>query len=378
MDLSLNEAQQLLKNTTREFVERECPPTFVRELDEEPNGFSRDLWRKVVDLGLTGLLVPEAYGGQGQNLTDAAVVMEEMGKGLLPGPFHSSAILSALVIMEAGSEAAKARLLPSIASGDQIFALAATEEDYGWAAENVQLSARANGSGYTLNGVKTFVQDGAVADQLIVLARTGRNLYPNEGLTLFVVGRNTPGITTDVMGGFTGDKLGELTFQNVQVGADAVLGEVGHAWKPLQAAIEKATAVLCAYMVGGLQAVYEMTVNYGRSRMQFGQPIGNFQRVQDHIINIVNELDGARWTTYEALWKLDENKSGASASVSVAKVVASEGFHNGCLSSHEVHAGIGISREYPLYLFSKKSRSYFAYLGSPDFHKKRLAGLLDL
>ncbi|MCX6022128.1 MAG: acyl-CoA/acyl-ACP dehydrogenase [Chloroflexi bacterium] len=378
MDLSLNETQQLLKASAKEFVEKECPPTTVRELDDAPAGFSPDIWGKMVELGWTGILIPAEYGGLGQNLTDTAVVYEEMGKGLMPSPHHSTAVLCALILMEAGTDSNKARFLPGIARGEQIFALAATEEDYGWGGENVNLPATAAPGGFVLNGKKMFVQDAAVADQLIVVARTSKNLYPNEGLTLLVVDRKAPGVTVDVMEGFTGDKLAEVTFENVRVPAENVIGEVDHAWAPLQKALEKSTAVLCAYLVGGLQAVYDMTVNYGRTRTQFGQPIGNFQRVQDHIINIVNELDGARWTTYEALWKLDENKPGASASVAVAKVVASEGFHNGCNYSHEVHAGIGISREYPLYLFSKKARSYFHYLGSPDFHKKRLAGLLQI
>lgn len=378
MDLSLNETQQLLKASAKEFVEREAPATTVRALDEVPGGFSGDIWRKMVQLGWTGLLIPEEYGGAGQNLTDTAVIYEEMGRGILPSPHHSTAVLAALIIQEAGDASTKARLLPGIARGEQIYAVVATEEDYGWGAENISMPATRDGDAWVLNGVKQYVPDAAVADQFIVLARTAKNLYANEGLTLFVVDRKSPGITVDEMTGFTGDRLTEVTFKDVRVPAANVIGEVNGAWAPLSKAVEKSTAVLCAYMVGAINAVYDMTVNYGRTRTQFGQPIGNFQRVQDHIIDIVNELDGARWTTYEALWKLDENKPGASAAVAVAKVVSSEGFHNACNFSHEVHAGIGISREYPLYLYTKKARTYFHYLGSPDFHKKRIANLLDI
>ncbi|MBI4498490.1 MAG: acyl-CoA/acyl-ACP dehydrogenase [Chloroflexi bacterium] len=378
MDLSLNEAQEMLKTAAKDFLERECPPTTVRALDEQDLGYSPELWRKMADLGWTGILIPQEYGGLGHSLTDVGVLYEEMGKALLPSPHFSSAVLGALIILEAGTEEQKRQLLPAIARGDLIVALAQTEPDYGWKAEHIGMRAAVSGDTYVLNGTKLFCHDCHCADRLLVVVRTGDGARPEEGISILVVDRQAPGVQVRNLDGFAGEKQNEVTFANVAVPQSNVLGTAGAAWAPLQRAQERATAILCAYMVGGCQAVYEMTVQYGRTRTQFGQPIGNFQRVQDHVIDIVNNLDGARWTTYEALWKLDIGKPDAAEAVAIAKAVASQGYHDACNASHEVHAGIGISREYPLYLYTKKARTLYHYLGDPVEHKKRVAAALAL
>jgi len=176
--------------------------------------------------------------------------------------------------------------------------------------------------------------------------------------------------------GFVGEKINEVVFDSVEVDSSAVIGEVDKGWSTLTPVLDKATALLCAYMMGGCQRVWEMTVEYCQTRVQFGVPIGTFQRVQDHVIDIVNALDAARLTTYEALWKLDEGKADATKAVVLAKIVASEGYHGACTSSHEVHAGTGVDRGYPLHLYTKKSRSFYHYLGAPLYHRDRMAQLL--
>ena len=372
MDLSLTEEQELLRNTARDFMERECSKEALLELDESDTGYSLDIWQKAAEIGWLGMLTPEEYGGSGSSLTDAAVVYEQLGAGPLSGPFFSSGALGALIVSEAGSEEQKRRWLPNIAAGREIVTAAVTEPDYGWGAESVGMRARQTGSGYVLSGTKLFVQDAVSATTLICAVRADGH----EGVTLLMVDARTPGLSTRLLPGFMG-WVGEVSFEDVEVPSDAVLGGPGDGWGALQRAFIKAIPVLCAYKVGGAQSVFDMTLDYSRTRIQFGTPIGRFQRVQDHIVEMVNHLDAARWTTYEALWKLDSGRP-ADTSVHLAKSVASEGYYQGCNHSHEVHAGIGVVREYGLTLHTRMSRTLYHYLGDPKHHRKRIARTLAI
>ena len=372
MDLSLTEEQELLRSAARDFMARECPKDVLLELDESETGYSVDLWQKAAGIGWLGMLVGEEYGGSESSLADAAVVYEQLGAGPLSGPFFSSGVLGALIVSEAGTEEQRRRWLPNIASGHEIVTLALTEPDYGWGVESVQMRAQPTASGYVLSGTKLFVHDSRAATTLICAVR-GRG---QQGITLMMVDAGAPGLSTKLLPGFLG-RVGEVTFEDVEVSADAVLGEPGGAWRPLDSAFQKAAPVLCAYKVGGAQAVFDMTLDYSRTRIQFGTPIGRFQRVQDHIVEMVNHLDAARWTTYEALWKLDTGRP-AGASVHLAKAVSSEGYYQGCNHSHEVHAGMGVVREYGLTLHTKMSRTLYHFLGDPRFHRRRIAETLEI
>jgi alkylation response protein AidB-like acyl-CoA dehydrogenase len=330
----------------------------------------------MAELGWVGMIFPEAYGGMDSSLTDLGVIWQEMGWGAVPSPLLSSAVLCGLTILGGGTEQQKEQLLPAIAQGEQILALALTEFDYGWGPESVHLAASSRDGKFVLNGKKFYVPDAHIANQLLCVARTKESQNPEEGISLFLVDKDSPGLSCNALTGFAGEKINEVVFDSVEVDRSAVIGELNGGWPVLKPAIEKATAVLCAYMVGGCQRVLELTVEYARTRIQFGVPIGTFQRVQDHVIEILNALDSARWTAYEALWKLDERKPDATKSAVLAKIVASEGFHGACTSSHEVHAGVGVDRTYPLYLYTKKSRSFHDYLGSPVYLRNRMAELL--
>ena len=372
MDLSLTEEQELLRNTARDFMVREAPKEALLEFDESDTGYSEDIWQKASDIGWLGMLVSEEYGGSGSSLTDTAVVYEQLGSGPLTGPFYSSGVLGALIVSAAGTDDQRRRWLPNIASGREIVTLALTEPDYGWEPDNIQMRAQPTDSGYILSGTKLFVHDASTATTLICAVR-GRG---QEGVTLVMVDSRTPGLSTRLLSGFMG-WVGEVTFDEVEVPAVAILGEVGGGWQPLQTAFQQAVPVLCAYKVGGSQAVFDMTLEYSRTRIQFGTPIGRFQRVQDHIVEMVNHLDAARWTTYEALWKLDSGRADP-ASVHLAKAVASEGYYQSCNHSHEVHAGIGVVREYGLTLHTKMSRTLYHYLGGPRYHRRRLGDALEI
>jgi alkylation response protein AidB-like acyl-CoA dehydrogenase len=383
MDLALTEEQEMLKRSVADFMSHECPKSVLLELDSIEAGAPPELWQRIARLGWLGMLVPEEHGGTASSLLDAAVVFEQFGRGPLPGAFFSSSVLGALVIQEAGSEQQRATVLPAIASGEQVLTLALLEPERRWGQDAVQLEARRDNGEIVLNGVKSFVHDAVAATHIVVAVRDPAASHAerseasrrgDEGISLVLVDKSLPGVTARLLPGFMG-WVGEVRFDNVRVSSSWVLGEPGAGWPALERAMAKALPVLCAYQVGGCEAVFDLSVDYSRERVQFGQPIGRFQRVQDHIINITNHMDAARWTTYEALWKLDSGQD-AARSVHLAKAAASEGYYQACNAAHEVHAGIGVSREYGLTLHTRMSRTLYQYLGDPAYHKRRLADVL--
>jgi len=380
MDLSLTETQEMLRNTARDFLKRECPWTTVKEIDESETGFSPDLWGKIAELGWLGMIFPEEYGGMDSTLTDLAVIYEEMGQALLPGPYFSSAMLCGSIIHELGTDEQKKQLLPAIAQGEKILTLALTEPDYGWGPECIHLSATPNGGSFVLNGTKRFVHDAQIANQLLCVARTGESSNPADGITLFLVDKESAGLSSRNLSGFLGEKLNEVTFNSVEVPAANVLGEVDKGWSALNNPFNRAIVILCAYMVGGCQHLLDRTIEYAQTRIQFGRPIAAFQWVQGYIIGQANHLEKARWLTYEALWKMDTGKpqQEQDEAVSLAKAVTSDAFHECGHLGHEVHAGVGVDKKYPLYLYSKKAKTLYSYLGDPYFHRMRVAQALEL
>ncbi|HLZ71160.1 MAG TPA: acyl-CoA dehydrogenase family protein [Dehalococcoidia bacterium] len=372
MDLSLTESQQMLRQVARNFIEREAPKDAITALQGSETGFRPEIWEQAAALGWLGLLIPAEYGGAGGSFTDAAVLYEELGRGPVPGPFFSSAVLGALTVLEAGNEAQKRAILPAVAAGRQVLTVAITEPNNSWGPRGVQLTAQRRDGGYVLNGAKLFVSDALAATQIVVAVRTG----PQErDISLLLVDASAQGVSSRVLSGFVGWQC-EVAFQDVQAPASALLGGAENAgWAALERALEKALPVLCAYEVGGSQAVFDMSVAYSQTRVQFGVPIGRFQRVQDHIIRLVNHLDAARWTTYHALWKLDTGRP-AAADVHMAKAVASEAYFEACNAAHEVHAGVGSAREYGLVAHTQMSRTLFHFLGDPKWHKRQMADAL--
>ena len=228
-------------------------------------------------------------------------------------------MLAAHAILSAGSSAQKEAMLPAIASGQQIFAFAYTEPDYGWGPGVVQLPATKKDGAYVLNGAKLFIPDANVCDQMIVVARTSEGTG-EDGITMFVVDSNSPGVSVRVQTGWIGPKVCEVTFDNVEVPASNALGEIGGAWPAVEAARDRGTALISVFMAGGTQRVYDMAREYSQTRIAFGVPIGTFQRVQDHVIDALNDADSAKWSAFEALWQLDEGMDSAPVSVSMAKV----------------------------------------------------------
>ena len=374
MDLSLNQAQEMLKAAAQDFIQREYPKEKLLELENTGTGCTPDLWERAAALGWLGMPIPTEYGGEGLSLTDTAVLFQELGRGPVLGPHFSSGVLGSLLLMEGGSETQKREWLPQVCQGSMVLAAAIGEPDRSWGSGTVQMTPVQRNGDYVLNGTKLFVQDAGMATHLVCGVRTGQS---GDAVGLLLVDANLPGVVVRTLPGFIG-QTSEIIFDNVAVPSSNLLGEVTEGgWQTLEAALQKALPVLCAYQVGGCEAVFEMSVAYSRTRVQFGTPVGRFQRVQDHIINLVNYLDAARWTTYEALWKLDTNRPARDA-VHLAKAVTAEGHYQACNYAHEVHAGVGSMLEYGLAMHTKMSRTLYSYLGDPRYHRRQLADAIGL
>ena len=360
----------MLRSSARTFIEREAPPHTIVALQKSESGLVPDMWRKACDAGWLGILVPAEFGGSDGSVTDAAVLYEELGRGPLPGPFFSTGVLGALTVIEAATDAQKRALLPRVARGDAVLSVALLEPNASWGAAGITLKPLRRGERYVLDGTKLFVSDATSATELIVAVRTGDR---PDAVSLLLVDARARGVKARRLPGFLSWQC-EVSFDNVEA---VLLGAAENdGWAQLERALLKAWPVLCSYMVGGCQAVFDMSVAHSQVRVQFGVPIGKFQRVQDHIIRLVNHLDAARWATNEALWKVDSGRP-AGASVHMAKAVSSEGYLEACNAAHEVHAGQGSLIEYGLVAHTQMSRTLFAYLGDPRWHKRRMADALE-
>ena len=361
----------MIKNSAAEFLRQELPKERVDELFRSDTGHDPELWAKMGALGWAGMSLPARYGGQASDYTTMGVLFEELGAALCPSPLLSS-VLAGQIILAAGTQDQKRQLLPGIASGDLIVAVAYTEQSGSWDIDSLSLRSTSRVGEMELNGVKAFVPDAHLADYLLVVGMQGNSSEPG----MFLVEKDTPGLTIRRHTGWLGDTLCEVTLDGVTIPSSAFVGRFFTLVDDLQRSLDKATALLCAYMVGGCRRVLEISIEYSQNRIQFGVPIGNFQRVQDHLIEALNSEQASRWTTYEALWKLDGGMADAPLAVSMAKAVASDAYFTACEAAHHVHGGIGVDMNYGLAYYTQKSRTLQHYLGDAVYHRKRMAALL--
>ena len=377
MDLGLNETQQMLKNSAREILAQECPPSLVRDMEDDHRGYSSELWQQMVNLGWTGLAFPEEYGGTGGNLLDLSVLLEEMGRALVPGPFFSTVVLGGLTVLDAGSDAQKHHMLKRICQGQTMMTLALTEPSGTFLPSGVQVQAAKQADGYAINGTKLFVPDAHVSDLMIVAARTSHSEDPKRGITIFVVPTDSPGIKTTLLHTLGSDKQCEVVFRDVEVAASAVLGEVDMGWPILERALQRATAAKCLEMLGGAGAVLEMTVEYAKQRVQFGRPIGSFQAIQHHCADMATEVECSRYMVYQAAWRLAEGLP-AATEVSMAKSWISQAYRRVCALAHQSHGAIGFTKEHNLQLYTRRARAQEVAFGDAGFHRELVAQALEL
>ncbi len=374
MDLGLTEDQEMLRSMAREFIEQETPRTFVRDMEEDDRGFTADMWQKIAQVGWLGLIVPEEHGGTGQSLVDLGILLEEVGHGVMPGPFFNTALVT-VAILDAGSDAQKAEFLPRIAAGDLIATAAILEPYSRLDANGINLEASASGDGYTLNGTKMFVENAHAADYLLVAARTGGS--GEDGITLLLVDAQSDGVSVDKLKTIATDNQCEVTFNNVSVSGANVLGEAGNGWSVLRLLLQKGAALRCTQMVGALQEVLDMTVEYVKNRVQFGRPIGSFQAIQHYCANMATDVDGSRFITYQAIWRLGEGLP-SDLEVSSAKAWVSDSAQRVAATAHQCHGAIGFTQEHDLQLFTRRLKAWEVSFGDGDYHRERVAQAMNI
>ncbi|HSF32408.1 MAG TPA: acyl-CoA dehydrogenase family protein [Candidatus Tectomicrobia bacterium] len=379
MEFSFSEQQNMLRTSARQFLERECPPDVVRRLSDDPQGFSPDLWRKMAELGWMGLVLPETYGGSGLSFVDLTILMEEMGRVLLPAPFFSSIALGALALLEAGSEEQRHQMLPPLARGEVKLCLALLEADGRYDPRGIALRASIRGNRAMLNGIKLFVVDAHLADYVICVARTRGGRNPESGISLFLLDMNSPGVVcTPLVSIDQTRRLCEVSFARVGLSLDAMLGGRDTAWPMLQGALDRATVALCAEMVGGAERAMEMCVDYGKTRIQFGRQVGGFQAVKHKIADMKVWVENAKSVVSYAAWAVDSNAPEAARAASMAKAYCSEMYSRVTADGVQVHGGIGFTWDHNMHLYFKRAKSSEVLLGDAAWHRERIAALIPL
>ena len=369
MDLGLSEIQQMLKNSAREFLTQECPLTLIREMEEDPQGYTDELWSQMASLGWTGLVFPEQYGGTAGSFLDLAVLLEEMGRSLMPGPFFSTVVLGGMTVMDAGTDEQKQDILTRICDGQIKMALALTEPSATLEPWGVETTAISQEDGYQLNGTKLFVPDAHVADSIIVVARTSSESDPSQGISLFLVPRDSAGLTVTPLNTIASDRQCEVSLNNVTVASSSLLGEVGQGWPLVHRTLQRAVAGKCVEMTGGAEAVVDMTVEYAKQRTQFGRPIGTFQAVQHHCANMATDVEGCRQIAYQAAWAVSEQSSPEQA-VSMAKAWVSGAYQRVCSTAHQCHGAIGFTKEHNLQLYTRRAKVQELRYGDVYYHRE--------
>lgn len=377
MDFDLTVEQKLLQESARDFLSRECPRERVREFEETGEAYPPELWRKMAGLGWMGLIIPEEYGGSGGSFLDLTVLFEVMGFNICPGPFFSTVVLGALPVLAAGSEAQKKAILPAIARGEHLMTMALAEPDSDGDASSIMAGATPAGDGFRLNGIKLFVPYGEHADSILWVGRTGHGENAGDGITVFVVKNGAPGITKTGLKTLVRDRQCELLFKDVRVPKDSVLGKSDLGWPVVENTLEKASVVLCAEMIGGAQAVLEMSLRYARERVQFNHPIGSFQAIQHYLADMWMDIHGSRYLLYKAAWKISEGME-AGMEAAMAKARIGEAFRRVTLQGHQIFGGIGFTKEHDMHLYHKRSMTGDLQLGHGDVHRERVAVRLGL
>ena len=372
MNLTLSEEQEMLKKAAREFLADKCPKTVVKEIEESEKGYSAELWQEMAQLGWMGLAFPEKYGGGDMSFLDLSVLLEEMGRACLPGPFFSTVVLGGLPILDIGSEEQKQECLPKITKGVQIFTLALTEPGYQkYDAASITVNAALDNSDYIINGTKLFVPDAHIADCLLCVAKTER------GITIFLVDTKSPGISQTILKTLANDKLCEVVFDQVRVPKGNILGQLNQGWNEVQKIVERAALAKCCEIVGNIQRVLEMTIDYAKERKQFDRPIGSFQIIQHYCADMATDVDGARLATYQATWMLSEGLP-CTKEIAIAKAWVGEASQRVIALAHQIHGAIGVTMDHDLQFYTRRAKAGESTFGDANFYREIVAKEMGL
>jgi alkylation response protein AidB-like acyl-CoA dehydrogenase len=374
MALVLTEEQSMLRDSARGLISDKAPVSHLRQLrdSKDATGFSRDLWKTFAEMGFSGLLVPEKFGGSGLGCVEAGIVMEEIGRTLMPSPFFATSLLAASALSRGGSEAQKSRHLPKISDGSLLAALA-VDEGAKHRPLQTRMQAVRSGNGFKLTGDKAFVVDGHTADLLIVVARTAGSAGERNGLTLFLVDPKAKGIATERTVMVDSHNAARVVFDNVELNADGVLGEVDQGYALLEGVLNIGRGAVASEMVGLSEEVFGRTVSYLKERKQFGKAIGEFQALQHRAAQLYIEIEITRAAVLKALQTLDGDFANAGAAVAVAKARAGSTATQAVQEGVQMHGGMGMTDQFDIGFFMKRARVCQELFGDANFHADQLA-----
>jgi alkylation response protein AidB-like acyl-CoA dehydrogenase len=354
LDFALNEQQEMMQALARDFLASEYPEKVLRATVKDERGFTPELWRNMAATNLLGLSIPEEYGGVGDFL-DLSVVLEEMGKACFISPFFATVVLGAGAIMEAGNEEQKKKYLPGIAGGKSIVTLAIAEQAGKYTSDGIEMKGERRGGDFILNGTKLFVPYAQAANFIIGAGRTG------DGITLFIVDIKTQGITVKPLKTVSGDKQSKVIFDYVKVPGENMLGDIDQGGQYMEKILERANVALCAEMVGMAEQALKLTLEYAKERQAFGHPIGAFQSIQHRCADMLINVEGSKYVTYQAAWRINEGLP-AARETAIAKAWVGRACRRVMSSAHQVHGAIGFTEDHVLHFYTKKaSANAFAF-----------------
>ena len=372
MDMEFTEEQQALQTTARSFLSAESPLSAAREMESSEDGFSRELWKKMADLGWLGLTHSEDVGGAGMGSVELVVLAKELGRTLCPSPYIQTVILAGGAIAAAASNEQKQRLLPAIISGEMVIAFALQEENTFYDARGVSAKATKDGDGYVLNGTKMFVEFASAADRVLVVARTAGEPPANDGLAMFLVDPNDVNIQLEPLNTMARDRQFQMKLDGVKVAPEDVIGTPGEAWDALEGVIERGVVALCGYMVGASESIHATTTAFAKERIQFGRPIGSFQAIQHYLALSITEILAADTTAFYAAWTLDEGEPSREI-VAKAKAFAGDTFRKASDLGAQIHGGIGYDESMDTTLFLRRGKQYQLSMGGTGFWEDVIA-----
>lgn len=373
MDFSFTEEQTLLRNSVQRYIQDKYDFDTRQNITRSDAGWSREHWAAFAELGLLAAPFDEQYGGFGGGPVESMIVMEEFGKGLVVEPYLQTVILCGGLINAAGNAAQKAELLPKISGGELVMAMAYAEPQGRFNLADIVTTAKADGDGFILNGHKAVVSGAPWADKLLVTARTDGGQRDEAGITVFIVDKETDGISTRDYPTVDGQRAAEVTFENVKVGADAVIGEVGGALPQIEAAIDGAIAAVCAEAVGCMRVLTDATVEYCKNRKQFGQPISAFQVLQHRMVDMFMECEQSLSMTYMVNLKLGEGEVERVKAASAAKAQIGKSGRFVGQQAVQLHGGMGMTDELNIGHYFKRLTMIDTQFGNVDYQLRRFA-----
>ncbi|WP_334128204.1 acyl-CoA dehydrogenase family protein [Sneathiella sp.] len=376
MDFELSDEQNLLKDSVERFVKDNYSAEARAKLVETDSGFSRDHWKKMAELGWLGLPFSESVGGFGGTAIETMIMMESMGRGLVLEPFLTTVVMGGGLVAEAGSEAQIEAIIPEVIEGNMLLAFAYAEPQSRFDLHDVETTATKSGDGYILNGHKSVVYHGTTADKIIVSARTSGNARDKDGISLFIVDNNVAGLSRRDYRTVDGQRAADILFNNVKVGADALLGAEGKAYPVIEKIADRTTAALCAEAVGVMQAAIDITNGYIKERKQFGTPIGKFQVLQHRMVDMHMEAEQAKSMSDMVAMKLElDDVEDCRKSIAAAKAKIGQGAKFVGEQSIQLHGGMGMTDEYSIGHYFKRLMTIEMLFGNTDYHFKRYAAM---